>query len=71
MPRTTYTLRIERPEWIDDDTLELICANAQEHDTTLDAKIQRWVGGLISDAEDLITTNLPDGWYAKISGGES
>lgn len=66
MPRTTYTLRIERPEVIDADTLAEIEAGADPRDKTLAAKIERWLGSEISEAEGHLSDVLPDGWYAAI-----
>lgn len=65
-----YTLRIERPDEIDAGTLAEIEYDADEQDTTLDAKVARWLGGDIEDAERLLTDNLPEGWYAAIDSDD-
>lgn len=67
--RIHYALVIEVPDEIDADTLTWIEHDASAHDTTLDAKIARWLGGTITEAEDRIDDSLPEGWSARIEGG--
>jgi hypothetical protein len=71
MPRYEFTLRIEAPEELDPVTLEDIAGEAQPRDgdphgpeATL-----RWLGSVITFAEQAISDELPEGWYAKVEGG--
>ncbi len=70
MPRTTYTLRIERPETIDAETLAEIEDDAADQDDTLDAKVARWLGRFVSYAENTISDQLPEGWRAAIDSDD-
>lgn len=70
MSRITFTLRIERPDEIDADTMAAIEEASDAQDETLDAKIARWVGDAVQDAEDAISSVLPEGWYAAIDSDE-
>jgi hypothetical protein len=70
MPRLTYALRIEYPEEIDADTLAEIEAEAESHDETLAAKIARWIGGDVDDAESHLSAVLPVGWCAAIDADD-
>jgi hypothetical protein len=69
--RIHYALVVTVPDEIDEQTMEWVEQDAEPHDTTLDAKIARWIGGTISDAEEKLEDALPDGWSVSIDGGVS
>ncbi len=66
MPTISYTLRVVVPDAIDANILDDIDEDAEAHDTTTEAKIQRYLGGTLSITEDALCDALPEGWYAKI-----
>ena len=68
--RRLFTLRIEGQsvEDIRDDDPELwdeIERDREPHDDDEQA-VQRWLGGLLSETEDALSSLLPAGWYSKI-----
>lgn len=69
--RLTYTLRIEVPDDLDPDVRAEIEDWAESHDRTLSQKIARYIGGEVDSAEDYLSAELPEGWYAAIDGGSA
>jgi hypothetical protein len=61
----TYRLIVEAPDVIDDDTLAVIEEQAEEHDTDLEAKIERWLGHYMTLVES-VANDLPDGWSIRV-----
>jgi hypothetical protein len=63
----SYTVGIETPDdGIDIATLAEINADAQEHDTTPEQRIQRWIGGDISEMRAHLAEGLPEGWRVSV-----
>ena len=62
-----YELVVVVPDEIDDTTKSDIDAGASDHDGTLEAKIRRYLGGLIEDAVSRISDELPEGWRVYIA----
>lgn len=58
-------MRPEQEE-LDDSTLAMIADSAEPHDPTFDAKVERFLGGPLSRAEETIGNELPDGWSVRI-----
>lgn len=73
MITVTYTLRIVVPSYvdIDADTLAEIYHEAEPQDRDWSQKVMRWLGGPLADAENDLSVSLPEGWYARIEGGEA
>ena len=61
-----YALVIEAPESIDPLDWEEIEEAASGHDATQEAKIRRWLGDKVNDAESDLSESLPEGWTARI-----
>ena len=70
MARARFTLRIEIPEGIDPNTESEILDVMEEHNDTKNGALLRWLGDVLSDVEDELSSRLPEGWYAKIEEGK-
>ena len=69
----TYSLRVmgDAIETIKEDDPELwaeIERDREPHDDDAGA-LERWLGGLLNETEDALSSLLPLGWYSKIEEG--
>lgn len=70
MPSAYYDLRITYPLVPDADTLAEIQAGADSQDETIGEMVERWLGGIVLDAETRIEDSLPDGWNVLVTAAE-
>lgn len=64
-----FTIRIQIPEEIEEPTSMEIVEAMVDGDTP-EQGILRWLsGGVLSEAEDVVNSQLPEGWYCKIEHG--
>jgi hypothetical protein len=61
-----YELVVVVPDELDDTTASDIDASASEQDGTVKAKIARYIGGVVSNAESVVRDELPEDWTAYI-----
>jgi hypothetical protein len=68
--RRLYTLRVEGQSVADirEDDEELWAEIERDREPQDDEEqaVKRWLGGLLSETEDKLSSLLPAGWYARI-----